>query len=330
MVLKRIDLQGCFSMGGAMPSVIEINFLRQLAAFAETGTLSAASEKLFISQPALTRSMQKLEDLMGVELFTRRKNRLYLNENGKLAAALARRVIEDDESLVREVRDFDRRMRTVALGCCAPVPMMEITPCVQAAFTDKTVTSEVRNDPELLQGLADGTYQIVITHEEPEAEDLCFKACGSEQLYISLPPDHPLASRKSISFKDLDGVPILQYSEVGFWYELTVKSIPHPHLLMQRNRKAFIEISNSSVLPTFFSDYFFFRGDRLGPERRVIRLTDEAAHPVYYLVCRAQDADRFRGVFDSLPEWSDTSMRLVNPDAATIGKDHPIKPVLRS
>ncbi len=312
-----------------MPSVIEVNLLRQLAAFADTGTLSAASEKLFISQPALTRSMQKLEDLMGVKLFTRQKNRLYLNENGKLAASLARRVIEEDEGLLRQVRDFDRRMRTVALGCCAPVPMMEITPCVQAAFTDKTVTSEIRNDPELIKGLSDGTYQLVILHEEPEGEDFYFKACGSEQLYLSVPPDHPLASRASISFKDLDRVPILQYSEVGFWYELTVKSIPHPHLLMQHNRKAFIEISNSSVLPTFFSDYFFFKGERLGQERRVIRLTDEEAHPVYYLACKASEQERFRGVFESLPAWSDTSMRLVNPDAATIGKGEIMKMVLR-
>ena len=312
-----------------MPSVIEINFLRQLAAFADIGTLSAASEKLFISQPALTRSMQKLEDLMGVELFTRQKNRLHLNENGKLAASLARRVIDEDEALVREVRDFDRRRRTVALGCCAPVPMMEITPCVQAAFTDKTVTSEIRNDPVLLKGLEEGAYQLVILHEEPKGEGIYFKACGSEQLYISLPPDHPMASRESISFKDLDRVPILQYSEVGFWYELTAKSIPHPHLLMQHNRKAFIEISNSSVLPTFFSDYFFFKGDRLGQERRVIRITDEEAHPVYYLACKASEQDRFRGVFENLPEWSDTSMRLVNPDANTIGRDQVMKMVLR-
>ncbi|MGN0909638.1 MAG: LysR family transcriptional regulator [Succinivibrio sp.] len=313
-----------------MPSVIEVNLLRQLAAFAETGTLSAASEKLFISQPALTRSMQKLENLMGVELFTHQKNRLYLNENGKLAASLSRRVIEEDENLVRQVRDFDRRMRTVALGCCAPVPMMEITPCVQASFTDKTVTSEIRNDPELLKGLEDGTYQLIITHEEPEGDGLYFKACGSEQLYISLPPDHPMASRPTISFKDLDRIPILQYSEVGFWYELTVKAIPHPHLLMQHNRKAFIEISNSSVLPTFFSDYFFFKGDRLGQERRVIKLADPQAHPVYYLVCRESEQERFRNVFETLPEWSDTSMRLVNPDAITIGKDQVMKMVLRN
>ncbi|MBR4328789.1 MAG: LysR family transcriptional regulator, partial [Candidatus Riflebacteria bacterium] len=41
--------------------MLEIYMLEHIATFAETGTLSAAADKLCISQPALTRSMQKLE-----------------------------------------------------------------------------------------------------------------------------------------------------------------------------------------------------------------------------------------------------------------------------
>lgn len=64
----------------------EIYQLRQLAAFAEYGTLSEAAEKLYLSQPALSRNMRKLEEDIGVPLFIRSKNKLELNENGKLAA----------------------------------------------------------------------------------------------------------------------------------------------------------------------------------------------------------------------------------------------------
>ena len=69
--------------------VLELYDLEKLVAFRREGTLVAASEKLLISQPALSRSMRKLEDEMGVELFTRSKNRMELNENGLLAADLA-------------------------------------------------------------------------------------------------------------------------------------------------------------------------------------------------------------------------------------------------
>lgn len=62
----------------------EIYQLRQLAAFAEYGTLSEAAEKLYLSQPALSRNMRKLEEDIGVPLFIRSKNKLELNENGRL------------------------------------------------------------------------------------------------------------------------------------------------------------------------------------------------------------------------------------------------------
>ena len=63
--------------------MIELYELRQFAAFADCGTLSDAAEFLHLSQPALSRNMKKLEEDMGIPLFTRRKNRLELNENGK-------------------------------------------------------------------------------------------------------------------------------------------------------------------------------------------------------------------------------------------------------
>ena len=58
--------------------MIELYELRQFAAFADCGTLSEAAEILHLSQPALSRSMKKIEEEIGVSLFIRRKNRLEL------------------------------------------------------------------------------------------------------------------------------------------------------------------------------------------------------------------------------------------------------------
>ena len=55
--------------------MIELEQLKQLIAFATYGTLSKTAEELYISQPALSRSIQKLEKTLEVELFDRKKLR---------------------------------------------------------------------------------------------------------------------------------------------------------------------------------------------------------------------------------------------------------------
>ena len=54
--------------------------LKQLAAFADLGTLSRVAEEFHLSTPSVTRSMQHLEQYFGVPLFTRGKNKIGLNE----------------------------------------------------------------------------------------------------------------------------------------------------------------------------------------------------------------------------------------------------------
>jgi len=74
--------------------MIELLQLKQLVAFAEYGTLSKAAEMLHISQPTLTRTMQKLENEFDVLLFYRTKNKMELNENGKLAVIYANKILD--------------------------------------------------------------------------------------------------------------------------------------------------------------------------------------------------------------------------------------------
>ena len=57
--------------------MIDTQQLEQLIFIAEHGTLSKAAEKLHVSQPAVSRSMQRLENDLGVVLFDRQKNKKY-------------------------------------------------------------------------------------------------------------------------------------------------------------------------------------------------------------------------------------------------------------
>lgn len=80
--------------------MIDYQLLEELVTFQETGTLSATAEKLLITQPSVTRGMQKLEDELGVSLFDRTVNRLKLNSTGELAAKLARKALAANQDFV--------------------------------------------------------------------------------------------------------------------------------------------------------------------------------------------------------------------------------------
>ena len=65
--------------------MIEFNQLKHLVAIAKNKTISKAAEELLISQPGLTKSMQRLEEDLGLSLFNSKKNKIELNDNGLLA-----------------------------------------------------------------------------------------------------------------------------------------------------------------------------------------------------------------------------------------------------
>ncbi len=77
----------------------ELNQLHQLVTIANVGTISKAAEIIHLSQPALTRSMQRLESEWNVTLFDCQKNKVALNKTGELAVQYARRILDDVENM---------------------------------------------------------------------------------------------------------------------------------------------------------------------------------------------------------------------------------------
>lgn len=88
--------------------MIEFYQLEQLLTIAKVGTISKAAEVLLISQPALTRSIQRLEDELGVQLFDRKKNKVELNANGKLAVELFEKLLNDKEKIVNTLQAYNK------------------------------------------------------------------------------------------------------------------------------------------------------------------------------------------------------------------------------
>lgn len=264
--------------------MVEIYLLEQLAAFETYGTLSRAAKELHITQPALSRSMKKLEDEFGVSLFERSKSRIALNETGKTAARYARRVLEADREMIERTVAFDRSRRTISLGACASLPARTLLPELHECFRGMAVTTEITTEEKLLSGLRNRIYQLVILHERPKDsdQDIFWRKYMDERLAVTFPADHPLAGKETITFRDLTGLSILAHGGSGFWIDICRENLPDAKLLIQDNMEMLSEIVDASTLPVFNSDRAVKEHDN-AEGRVTVPISDEAAHIIYYL-----------------------------------------------
>lgn len=276
--------------------MIEIYLLEALCALYDCGTLSAAAEHLHISQPALSRSMQKLEDLLGVSLFDRTKNRITLNETGKLAASMAKRILESEDDMITAVRNYDSSLHTISAGYCTPGPMMEIPMNLAQLYPKMKVSSEMEDETHLLKGLRTGKYNFVILSHACEDEDTMSIPCGTESLYFSLIPAHPasLFKDQGLSFSQMNGETFVMAGDIGIWRDLTMSMMPDSHFVLQDSLEALSAVINASTLPAFASDLTIrlFRS-REDNGRIFIRILDPEATLHYHCAILKKNRERY-------------------------------------
>ena len=262
--------------------MVDLYELKQLTAFADLGTLHRVAEEFHLSTPSITRSMQHLEQYFGVPLFTRGKNRIELNETGKLAVAAARKLLQEAELAVAQVRAFDQRQRTIVIRACAPAPLWELLRKLNAAQPEKMLASAVCQNEDVLAAWEDGSCDVAV---------LPFSFAGAapflqEQLFVCVPPEHALAKQSSLTFAEINGFNFLLRSELGFWDTLCREKMPASKFLVQTDTTVFDELVNASSLSCFTTDYDQRRLQTAYPGRVNIPLTDTEASVTFFLASR--------------------------------------------
>lgn len=264
---------------------MELEQLRQLDAIEREGTMSAAARALHVSQPALSRSVQRLEAELGAELFDRTGRHVALNEAGRAAVEWARQILRD-ERLMRDAVDAAvRRSRTLRVATVAPVPLWRLTSLMVERFPRETLTSETLEEGMVERGVSDGTFDLGIVTGRPALPLLRSCEMMRENLSVTLPPSHSLAARRSVGVAELDGNAFLIISDIGFWRGRVDASLPHATFVEQRDREVFARLVRSTPLCAFTTDAPFL-GDPI-PGRAVVPIDDPMAHAVFYLVARA-------------------------------------------
>ncbi|WP_080796786.1 LysR family transcriptional regulator [Corynebacterium pacaense] len=196
--------------------------LRQLEYFiavAECGTVTAASQKLFISQSAVSNSIADLEKSLNIKLFLRHPRGLSLSREGRKALNRARHLLRDAAELEREAaRWTDELTGTLRVSCYSTLAPALI-PGLVAAFAEEYPDVEVQfsegSRSTVIEDLELGNADVVVLYDYAFTEDLSriglpVKLAGFPP-YVLVPPSMERASSTSVSLAELKDEPFILF-----------------------------------------------------------------------------------------------------------------------
>lgn len=189
---------------------MELRHLRYFVAVAEAeNVLRAATQKLHVSQPAVSRQIRDLEDELGAQLFERTGKSVRLTEAGFLFLKEARAVLERTNEAVRSVRAFAQAGETELHVGYTPALRAQIVSPTLRAFQREMPKVHVKlhdwSNEKIVTGLRDGRLQLAFTvrpSKRGKSRDLRFEELLREQVRLAVPPTHPFARRRSVSLAD--------------------------------------------------------------------------------------------------------------------------------
>lgn len=189
--------------------------LRQLRAFVtvyQLRKLSAAAERLFITQSAVSVLIRQLEDGLGTRLFDRTTRSLQPTQAAQEALAVAERILRDVDSLGAGLQDLTGLRRGRVCVAITPTLAEILLPSVIRTFTERHPEIRVVIDDcapdQFVTRIIGEQVDFGIGTPERSGVDVDAETLVRDHLSLVCTRDHPLASRKTVRWRDLEGLPL--------------------------------------------------------------------------------------------------------------------------
>ena len=188
----------------------DLHALRMFLAIAEESSISSAADLLRMSQPALSRNLKKLEQDLGVTLFTREARGIKLTPEGAFVRERAQAIVAMADRMERELHTVHSRLTgSVAIGCAETLSMTFLAERI-AAF--RIAHPDVRFDIRTMGAaqakllMEQGKLDMALLFEPVDMDRYDYVRMESNDRWGALMrSNHPLASKPFIRPKDLDG-----------------------------------------------------------------------------------------------------------------------------
>jgi DNA-binding transcriptional LysR family regulator len=191
--------------------------LRQLGYFiaaAETGSITLASKRASISQPAISTAISHIERELEVQLFLRHHAQgLSLTPAGRTLLREAKQLLKQAEGLYSAAADISQQMRgELSVGwfsTLAPIVMPELVQSFLKAFPGTQVRSQESHQEGLLKSLRAAEIEVAITYDLQISDDVSFLPLATLPAYALFATTHPLARERTVKLSQLAPLPMV-------------------------------------------------------------------------------------------------------------------------
>ena len=184
----------------------EFRDLRYFQAISETGHMGKAAKLLNLSQPALTKSVRRLEDTFGAALLERHGRRIKITPVGELLVAQARILHRQTEDLLRVVDDYAKGASgTVKIGTgpiSAELLLPEVCTLLLRQFRDVKIEVTTGLMSDVLAALKAGEFDMIVATLTETDADLLFYPLVDDELIVVARKAHPVFG-ETIRISDL-------------------------------------------------------------------------------------------------------------------------------
>lgn len=209
---------------------MDIAALQAFLAVAETGSFSRAAERIFLTQPAVSKRIAALEVQLAARLFDRIGKRIQLTPAGTALYERARRVLRDLDDVKRSITDLSGAIAgELRLATSHHIGLHRLPePLRQFHATYPQVRLDLRfmDSEQACNEVARGEIELAIVTLPPKLETpLRADTMWDDPLDIVVARHHPLATQRDVQFKDLADYPAILPGPGTYTREIILKAL---------------------------------------------------------------------------------------------------------
>ena len=238
-------------------------------AVAENLSFSKAANELFISQPAVTKHIKELERQLGIALFHRKGNRIYLTRAGEITYKFDKQALQ----LYNEL-DFalgalkDEHKGTLRIGASSTIAQYVI-PKVLAQYHKRYPKIDLSlfngNSFEIEQKLIDNKIDIALVENTSSRQNLKYLNFLNDEIVVVAAKNSLISKQENLDVKDLQQIPMVLREHGSGTLEVIEKELAQ-HEISIKNLNVVLHLGSTESIKQFLTD---FEGIALVSERAI-------------------------------------------------------------